>query len=106
MFPRMLLVAAAIAAWAPLCASSVEPSSIDVTYTGVTAGATMRVTVNAAECSPLTVTLTIDGKQVTGTITDVPGSVDLDVPAGTQNDGYDLSVTCGSDRWHDSGIVL
>jgi hypothetical protein len=83
-----------------------DPYTITSSHTPVTAGMSVKITVTDAPCHPLTVTLWIDGKEIKGTIDDVPGSVTLDVPANTQGEAYSLEISCDNDRSVETGFVI
>ena len=83
-----------------------KPTAFDWTPGLVVAGAPLEIKVTGAPCHPVTVTLTIGGYSSSGTISEFPGTLSLEVPAGTEGRAYTITVSCPDDRDSHTGQVL
>jgi hypothetical protein len=72
----------------------------------VIAGTDTKVTITAAPCHPVTVTLRIGSYETTGTVNEVPGFVNLKVPEGTEGGVYTITVSCPTDSDSHTSVVL
>lgn len=85
---------------------SLAPTSFDWSHDPVVAGASVSVKVTTAPCHPVTVTISIGSYSKSVTINEIPGEASLGVPAGTEGQGYTISVSCPNERDSQSGAVL
>jgi hypothetical protein len=74
-------------------------------HTSVIAGGPTTVTVTSAPCQPVTVKLEVRGVEVASAVVQPGGSVELDVPAGSQGQSYLIRVTCDGRTDSKSGNV-
>jgi len=78
----------------------------DWSHDSVVAGSPVTVTVTAAPCRPVTVTLYIRGtKSGSGQVASPPGSVEISVPSGTQGADYEIIVSCNGQSDSQGGTV-
>jgi hypothetical protein len=82
------------------------PSAIDASIGLVVSGGQVEVKIAGAPCQPLTVTIEIGNYHQTVALEQVPGSVFLDVPAGSQLKLYTVTISCASDRAILTGVVV
>jgi hypothetical protein len=81
-------------------------NSFDWSNDPVISGSTVGVKVTAAPCHPVTVILYVEGQEVDrGTIDDVPGSCDLDVPGGSTGKSYRIEIECPSECDSHTGLI-
>jgi hypothetical protein len=72
----------------------------------VQAGTSVTITVTGSPCRPVKVTLTVDGQTVgTSEITDVPGSTQINVPAGAGGKPYSIKISCNGNGDASTGQV-
>jgi hypothetical protein len=81
-------------------------SSFDWSVGPVISGGSVQINVKVAPCHPVTVTLYAGGREIHGTIPEVPGTCTLQVPAGTAGQGWVIEVQCPNSHDSKSGQIL
>jgi hypothetical protein len=91
---------------ANLSSISSSATSFDWDHTPVVSGCSVTVRVTAAPCHPVTVTLYVDGREISGQIGEVPGQITLAVPEGIDGQGYTIEIKCPDQRDSESGFII
>lgn len=82
------------------------PSAFTFTVGTVTSGRSFNVSVTAAPCSPVTVTLSLNGLTIDVKTVVVPGSATFDCPSNTEGQTWMITVSCpGGASDYRTGLV-